>query len=120
MIKIGPEVLKLMLLGWHRRYKPTNVVITENGVDEPGEFNATFPEVLQDEFRINYFKEYIQAAADAVTQNKACLSLPLPAQAVRTSSALHVAYACFGLHKCTYSNADLCDTFLCEVELLQS
>lgn len=52
------------------RYKPTNVVITENGVDQPGEFNATFPDVLQDDFRINYFKGYIQAAADAVTQDK--------------------------------------------------
>jgi Glycosyl hydrolase family 1 len=63
--------------GENYRYKPTNVVITENGVDEPGEFNATFPDVLQDDFRIDYFKGYIQAAADAVTKDQACLPLLL-------------------------------------------
>jgi hypothetical protein len=52
------------------RYKPTDLVVTENGVDVPGEYNASFPDVLNDEFRINYFKGYIQAAADAVVEDK--------------------------------------------------
>jgi beta-glucosidase/6-phospho-beta-glucosidase/beta-galactosidase len=56
------------------RYKPTDLVVTENGVDVPGEFNASFPDVLDDEFRINYFKGYIQAAADAVVEDKVTLT----------------------------------------------
>lgn len=95
------------MLVWRRgRYKPTNVVITENGVDEPGEFNATFPEVLQDDFRINYFKEYIQAAANAVTQDKACLFPLFPPQAIVLGAALDLR-ALSVLHMCTYTFAEV-------------
>eukprot|EP00884_Botryococcus_braunii_P017271 jgi/Botrbrau1/4227/Bobra.0044s0023.1 len=72
---VYPEGFTKLLAYVNDKYKPTNVVITENGVDEPGEFNATFPDVLQDDFRINYFKGYIQAAADAVTQDKVPISV---------------------------------------------
>lgn len=60
--------------GWRRRsegggrgsrYSPGEVVISENGVDVPGESGRGLPEVLKDGFRIDYYKNYVQAAQDS-------------------------------------------------------
>jgi beta-glucosidase len=49
-----------LVLNWiHERYPGVNIVVTENGVDVPGESDIPLPEVLHDTFRINYLDQYL-------------------------------------------------------------
>lgn len=53
--------------------------MSENGVDDPGEAALGLPDALQDDFRTSFFRGYVRAAEDAVTQDQArCLSRCLP------------------------------------------
>eukprot|EP01083_Nonionella_stella_P147580 465873_1 len=47
------------------RYGNPPILITENGVDIPGEDNMTLSEVLNDTFRVNFYKGYIGNALKA-------------------------------------------------------
>ncbi len=58
-------VMKSLSTHFTCRYSPGDIVVTENGVDIPGEAGLGLPAVLKDTFRIDYYKGYIQAAADA-------------------------------------------------------
>jgi len=49
-----------------QRYHNPDMVITESGVAVPNEGNMTLPGVLNDTFRINYYKDYLASAAQAV------------------------------------------------------
>eukprot|EP00884_Botryococcus_braunii_P017272 jgi/Botrbrau1/4228/Bobra.0044s0024.1 len=62
---VYPDGFKQLLSYINSRYSPGEVVITESGVDVPGEAGLGLPAVLQDDFRIQYYKDYIQAAADS-------------------------------------------------------
>lgn len=42
------------------------VRVTESGCDGPGEDKAPLPAVLRDDFRVSYFKGYVEAAERAV------------------------------------------------------
>lgn len=42
-----------------RRYGHPDIIVTENGVDVPGEASLAFPDVLRDTFRINYMQTYL-------------------------------------------------------------
>jgi len=46
------------------------VVVSENGVDDPGEAVLGLPDALHDAFRVAFFRDYVQAAADAVTLDR--------------------------------------------------
>ncbi|CAN1856462.1 Beta-glucosidase 44 [Linum perenne] len=46
------------------RYGNPTVILSENGMDQPG--NVTFPEVLRDTVRVNYYKGYLQQLQKAV------------------------------------------------------
>ena len=49
--------------------------MSENGVDDPGEAALGLPDALRDDFRTSFFRGYVRAAEDAVTQDQArCLS----------------------------------------------
>ncbi len=48
---------------------PKEVVISENGVDDPGEAALGLPPALRDSFRTSYFSSYIKAAMAAVTKD---------------------------------------------------
>jgi hypothetical protein len=55
-----------------RRYAPGEVVVSENGVDDPGEAALGLPDALHDAFRVGFFRDYVQAAADAATLDRVC------------------------------------------------
>ncbi|XP_031253392.1 beta-glucosidase 44-like [Pistacia vera] len=45
-------------------YGNPTMILSENGMDQPG--NTTFPEVLHDNIRINYYKDYISSMKKAI------------------------------------------------------
>lgn len=50
----------------HSRYPAVkSILITENGVDVPGEGQMQFPKMLDDQFRVNYFQKYLTHIARA-------------------------------------------------------
>lgn len=58
------------LLGWiSERYNYPNILVTEFGTSIKGETDLPVEGILQDEFRVNYFRTYIQAMAEAVAQD---------------------------------------------------
>ena len=46
--------------------RKVEVRVTESGCDGPGEDKAPLPAVLKDDFRVSYFKGYVEAAERAV------------------------------------------------------
>ncbi len=56
---VAPEAFRKVLNWVKFRYNNPDVYITENGVDVPGENMSSVPLVLQDEFRINYYQQYL-------------------------------------------------------------
>lgn len=43
------------------------IYVTENGTSLKGENDKTREEILEDEFRVEYFRDYIKALAEAYT-----------------------------------------------------
>jgi len=43
-----------------QRYGHPDIIVTENGVDVPGESNIPYPDLLHDPFRINYIQTYLE------------------------------------------------------------
>lgn len=42
-----------------QRYGHPDIIVTENGVDVPGEASLALPDVLHNTFRINYMQTYL-------------------------------------------------------------
>lgn len=56
------------LLKWlSERYGYPKIYVTENGTSVLGENDMPLEQLLEDEFRVQYFKDYIGAMADAYT-----------------------------------------------------
>lgn len=56
------------LLKWlSERYGYPKIYVTENGTSVLGENDMPLEQLLDDEFRVQYFKDYISAMADAYT-----------------------------------------------------
>lgn len=53
---VVPWGLRKVLAYVDKRYSHPDIWITESGVDVPGEYEAPFPAVLEDTFRIEYFQ----------------------------------------------------------------
>ncbi len=43
-----------------QRYGQPDIIVTENGVDVPGESDIPYPDLLHDPFRINYMQSYLE------------------------------------------------------------
>ena len=52
------------------RYGHPDIIITENGVCLPGEAEAALPGVLNDTMRIDFHRDYVQSAMQAVALDK--------------------------------------------------
>lgn len=74
---IGPETQSFWLrpnpqgyydlLAWiSKRYGHPKIYCTENGTSLKGENDLPLEEIVEDDFRAEYFKDYIRALADAV------------------------------------------------------
>ncbi|GAM84303.1 hypothetical protein ANO11243_022970 [Dothideomycetidae sp. 11243] len=58
------------LLGWiSRRYGRPIIYVTENGTSVKGENELPLKEMLVDDFRVCYFRDYIRAMAEAYTHD---------------------------------------------------
>jgi beta-glucosidase len=56
------------ILGWvNKRYDNPIIYVFENGVSVPHENDIPITEALHDNFRIDFYKGYIQSAIDAIT-----------------------------------------------------
>jgi beta-glucosidase len=77
---IGPETQSFWLrphpvgfrkmFNWlNRRYDHPKFLVTENGTSVLGENDLPFESILQDEFRVAYFREYIAQMVDAVCED---------------------------------------------------
>ncbi len=53
------------------RYNRPVIWVTENGVSVPDESNESLPGVLNDTFRINFYRDYMQAAMAAISEDQA-------------------------------------------------
>lgn len=59
------------LLNWIKnRYNNPLIIVTENGVDVPNESAMKLPDVLHDDFRIDYYAGYLSGLADAIQYDK--------------------------------------------------
>jgi len=69
---VVPRALKAALEYVHGRYKVPKVLITENGCVVPGEEESNLPreQSLQDTFRVNYYRDYLDNVASAVRSSK--------------------------------------------------
>jgi beta-glucosidase len=77
---IGPETQSFWLrpqpIGFRKllkwlsdRYGKPKIYVTENGTSIKGENDLTKDEILNDEFRVKYFKDYVNAMAEAYAQD---------------------------------------------------
>jgi beta-glucosidase len=77
---IGPETqspwLRPYAIGFRKllkwisdRYGRPIIYVTENGTSLKGENDLSKEEILEDDFRVWYFKEYVTAMADAYTSD---------------------------------------------------
>ena len=46
------------------RYGHPDIIVTENGVDVPGEGDIPYPDLLHDPFRINYMQTYLDQVSN--------------------------------------------------------
>ncbi|CAE8738862.1 unnamed protein product [Polarella glacialis] len=63
---VVPRALRAYLAYVQNRYSPGAIIITENGVDVPGEDLMPLAEALDDTYRVDYFRTYIEQVALAV------------------------------------------------------
>ncbi|MCJ1253642.1 hypothetical protein MMC24_001454 [Lignoscripta atroalba] len=77
---IGPETQSFWLkpyplgfrrlLGWlSERYGHPKIYVTENGTSIKGENDLPAEQIVNDDFRLEYFRDYINAMADAVKED---------------------------------------------------
>jgi beta-glucosidase len=63
---VVPWGIQKILLYITERYNPSFILITENGVDCPNESSIPLPAVLDDQFRVNFFREYLANVEQAI------------------------------------------------------
>ncbi|KAK9917352.1 hypothetical protein WJX75_003452 [Coccomyxa subellipsoidea] len=69
-LKVTPWGFRLMLNWVNNRYQPNEIVVTENGMSMKGESAMPMPQALQDTQRVNFCRDYVAAATDAVNLDK--------------------------------------------------
>lgn len=69
---VYPQGIRKLVNWIHNRYTRLPVWITENGVAAPGEGNpnATLSQIINDTFRVNYFRDHLNQLRLAVVENK--------------------------------------------------
>ena len=66
-LRPNPSGLRSMLNWLSKRYGNPRIFITENGTSIKDENDMPLEELLEDDFRVWYYEEYIGAVADAVS-----------------------------------------------------
>jgi len=68
-LHVVPEAIKMQLQYVHERYNPSGIIITENGCDVPNEQSMYLEQALNDTFRVNFFRAYLEQAMQAVNES---------------------------------------------------
>ncbi|CAL8463585.1 g3119 [Coccomyxa elongata] len=69
-LKVTPWGFRLMLNWVNNRYHPSEIVVTENGISMKGENDMPLAQALEDTQQVNFYRDYIAAATDAVKYDK--------------------------------------------------
>lgn len=103
---VVPWGIQKVLLYITERYNPTFILITENGVDCPNESSIPLPAVLNDQFRISFFQQYLQNVQEAM--QKGARVMGYFAWSLLDNFEWADGYSKrFGLHYVDYSSANL-------------
>lgn len=78
---VVPWGLRRLLNYVNKRYHHPTIYITESGVDVPNENSIPYPKVLEDHFRINYYKVLNPYACPALCYSSAPIALSKADQA---------------------------------------
>jgi beta-glucosidase len=68
-LHVVPKAIRFMLEWVNQRYQPPAIIITEQGCDVPGENELPLAQALNDTFRLNYYRDYLQQVAAAVRES---------------------------------------------------
>lgn len=68
-LRPNPPAFRNLLKWLSDRYGRPKIYVTENGTSLKGENDLTIQQILNDEFRAEYFRTYIAAMADAVEKD---------------------------------------------------
>jgi beta-glucosidase len=68
-LRPNPPGFRSLLVWLSKRYNFPKIYVTENGTSLKGENDLPLEEILDDEFRANYFRTYIDAMAQAVKED---------------------------------------------------
>ncbi len=90
------------------RYRPADIYVTENGCDVPGEDAIPLPDVLDDTFRVDFYRGYVQAAQEAVTYD----AVPLRGYFAWSLLGARPPRGRAGLPRCGGAGRWLCQTWL--------
>ena len=66
-LRPNPPGFRKLLKWLSDRYGHPKIIVTENGTSLKGENDLPLDKLLDDEFRVQYFRDYIAAMADSVT-----------------------------------------------------
>lgn len=68
-LRVVPRAIRAQLEYVYNRYHPPAIIITENGVDMPGENDLPMPQALDDTFRVEFYRSYLDEVASAVRES---------------------------------------------------
>ncbi|KAI1490843.1 family 1 glycosyl hydrolase [Biscogniauxia mediterranea] len=68
-LRPNPEGFRLLINWLSKRYGYPPIYVTENGTSIKGENDLSPEEILNDQFRVDYFRTYIHAMAKAVSED---------------------------------------------------
>eukprot|EP00882_Tetradesmus_deserticola_P021744 GHRQ01023541.1.p1 GENE.GHRQ01023541.1~~GHRQ01023541.1.p1 ORF type:complete len:292 (+),score=51.76 GHRQ01023541.1:234-1109(+) len=67
-LRVVPWSFYKLLKYVQKRYDPKQIMITENGVSVPKEGNMTVQQAIKDDFRVNYYRGYLNNLCKAISE----------------------------------------------------
>ncbi|GJC95414.1 glycosyl hydrolase family 1 [Colletotrichum higginsianum] len=64
-LRPNPQGFRNLLVWLSKRYNYPTIYVTENGTSLKGENDMPLEQILEDDFRVKYFDDYVRAMADA-------------------------------------------------------
>ncbi|KAI1340457.1 family 1 glycosyl hydrolase [Xylariaceae sp. FL0016] len=68
-LRPNPQGFRLLINWISKRYGYPDIYVTESGTSIKGENDLPFEEILNDQFRVDYFRGYVHAMAKAVSED---------------------------------------------------
>ncbi|KAH8653374.1 beta-glucosidase-like protein [Xylariales sp. PMI_506] len=68
-LRPNPQGFRLLINWLSKRYGYPPIYVTENGTSIKGENDLPAEKIVEDDFRVKYFKDYAEAMAEAVTSD---------------------------------------------------